>query len=136
MIYAFWYKTFKSLTSTLRDLIWDAIDGSEEIPEWLVEGRTVMFEKEGCTGRPEEYRPITCLNIAYKTMTGALTGILMNYVEQANLLPEEQKALRKGARGESDQGYTCADDRPGGDRRREKVEAEPPHRLDRLQKSL
>lgn len=99
MICAYWYKVFRGPVTILRDEIWGAIDGGRGIPKWLIEGRTVMIEKEGCTGKPEEYRPITCLNIAYKLLTGALTAVLMEHVERRNLLPEEQKALRKGRRG-------------------------------------
>ncbi len=102
MIHAYWYKAFGGLTAILRSLIWDVVDGSGAVPVWLIEGRTVMIEKDGCTGEPEGYRPITCLNIAYKALTGALAAMLTKHVEQTNLLPEEQKALRKGARGESE----------------------------------
>ena len=37
------------------------------------------------------YRPITCLNIMYKVYTDMMTGY--------ELLPDEQKALRKSTRG-------------------------------------
>ena len=46
------------------------------------------------------YRPITCLNTAFKLFTGALTGMLLDHTTAYNCLPPEQKALRKGRRGE------------------------------------
>ncbi len=58
-----------------------------------------MLPKKGCTGEPEQYRPITCLNVAYKLLTGPLTAILTEHVMTLDLLPKEQRALRKGARG-------------------------------------
>ncbi len=57
-IAAFWYKAYKEPTALLRKLIWNAVDGDDEMPGWLVEGRTVMIPKEGCKGEPEGFRPI------------------------------------------------------------------------------
>ena len=75
------------------------MDGESELPEWLVRGRTVMLPKEGCTGRPDQYRPITCLNTTYKLLTVTLAEVLMTHITAKNLLPEEQKALRKRQEG-------------------------------------
>ena len=58
-----------------------------------------MLPKEGCTGKPDQYRPITCLNTIYKLLTTTLAEVLMTHVKAKNLLPEEQKALRRGRRG-------------------------------------
>ena len=48
---------------------------------------------------PGAQRPITCLNVMYKMLTGTLAVILMRHVQHYQLLPPEQKALKKGARG-------------------------------------
>ena len=48
-----------------------------ELPDWLVKGRTVLFPKDGCEGKPDQFRPINCLNCTYKLLTGVLTKILM-----------------------------------------------------------
>ncbi|KDR11373.1 hypothetical protein L798_14892 [Zootermopsis nevadensis] len=40
--------------------------GTEPIPPWLTEGRTVLIPKKGDLSNPENYRPITCLNTVYK----------------------------------------------------------------------
>lgn len=99
MIAAFWYKAFWGPTNLLRDEVWELIESGEGCPAWFVEGRTVLIPKEGCEGKPEQYRPITCLNTSYKLLTGALTVLLMAHAEAMDLLPIEQKALRRGARG-------------------------------------
>ena len=78
---------------------WRITDGDMERPEWLVHGQTVMIPKEGCEGRPDQFRPITCLNTTYKTLTGAASRVLMHHATRFDLVPEEQKALRKGRRG-------------------------------------
>ncbi len=84
-ISAFWYKSFRSTTTLLRDQIWEMLDDGEEFPQWWVSGRTVMLPKKGCTGEPEQYRPITCLNVAYKLLTGALTAILTEHIMTLDL---------------------------------------------------
>ena len=96
---AFWYKAFPEQTQLLGECLWRLVDGRDQIPGWFVEGRTVLIPKAGCEGKPEQFRPITCLNNGYKAFTGALTGILMDHVQRVGVLPEEQKALRKGRRG-------------------------------------
>jgi len=65
----------------------------------LVRDRTVLIPKEGSNGKPDQFRPFMCLNSTYKVFTSALTNILGKYVEEKGVLPEEQKALRKGRRG-------------------------------------
>lgn len=46
-----------------------------------------------------KYRPITCLNTTYKLYTGVLAALLMDHVRRKDILPKEQKALRKGREG-------------------------------------
>ena len=62
-------------------------------------GRTVLIPKKGCQGRPEQYRPITCLNTGYKLLTSVITILLRSHIESNSILPVEQKALRRQRRG-------------------------------------
>ena len=98
-ISAYWLRAFPSIVTFLKAAMWKVMDGASELPEWVVRGRTVMLPKEGCTGKPDQYRPITCLNTSYKLLTTTLAEVLMAHVTAKNLLPEEQKALRRGRRG-------------------------------------
>ena len=72
---------------------------SDSIPTWLVKGRTVLIPKEGCQGRPEQYRPITCLNTGYKLLTAVLMEVLYEHVIHYSYLPPQQRAIRRGKRG-------------------------------------
>ena len=96
---AFWYKAFPRLSALLRDCLWRLAEGVDQIPAWFIRGRTVLIPKPGCEGKPEQFRPITCLNCGYKVFTGAITQMLMRHALITGVLPEEQKALRKGRRG-------------------------------------
>ena len=96
---AFWWKVFPGAARILWKLLSEMIEGNRDIPAWFVKGRTVLIPKEGCQGKPEQYRPITCLNTGYKLLTSVLTGVLQEHLENSGILPDEQKALRKGRRG-------------------------------------
>ena len=96
---AYWLKAFPTTTEAVMIECWKVADGESECPGWLIHGRTVMIPKEGCTGELEQFRPITCLNTTYKLLTGAASRVLMHHADRFQLLPEEQKAMRKGRRG-------------------------------------
>ena len=95
-ISAYWWKAFPQASQSLWQIIKKMIIG-KKILEWLVKGRTVLIPKEGCEGKPDQYRPITVLNNAYKLFTGVLTEVLKSHVMENDILPIEQKALRKGS---------------------------------------
>ena len=58
-----------------------------------------MLPKGDNPATPGSQRPITCLNLMYKLLTGALARVLKRHVDNYGLLPPEQKALRRGTRG-------------------------------------
>ena len=49
-IHRFWHKAFPQTNSLLKNCIWEIIDGSDEMPDWVVRGRTVMIPKDGFSG--------------------------------------------------------------------------------------
>ena len=98
-IVAFWWKAFSEANRALHELVQGVLDDGRKVPSWMVRGRTFLVPKEGCEGKPEQYRPITCLNTSYKLLTRALACLLGKHVEAYGLIPYEQKALRKGHRG-------------------------------------
>ena len=88
----FWYKKFPAVTDLVLNAARELIDGEVQFPHWFVRGRTVLIPKVENASGPEEFRPITCLNIGYKLVTGALCAILSWHVEP--IPPEEQKGKR------------------------------------------
>ena len=62
--------------------------------------RTILIPKtEPPCSNPERYRPITCLNIMYKLLTGALCEIIRQHLDAYDLLPQEQRAIKRGRAG-------------------------------------
>ena len=49
------------------------------------------------------FRPITCLPLIWKLLTGILAEELYEHLEKTNLLAREQKRCKKGSRGTKDQ---------------------------------
>ena len=73
--------------------------GRDKVPHWLVKGRTVLIPKDNCQGKPDQFWPIACLNTAYKVITSSVAMELQQFVTDRQLIPPEQKVLRKGRRG-------------------------------------
>ena len=69
----------------------------------MTKGRTVLFMKDILKGNiASNYRPITCLPLVWKLLTGMISDEMYSFLEESNLLPEEQKGYRKGSRGTND----------------------------------
>ena len=49
------------------------------------------------------YRPIACLNVLWKLLTGIITDKLYEHLDNQNLFPEEQKGCRQRSHGTKDQ---------------------------------
>ena len=74
--------------------------GDDNLPAWMTHGRTVLCQKDVRKGNVvENYRPITCLPLMWKLLTGMIAEEMYNYLEQEKLLPVEQKGSKRGSRG-------------------------------------
>ena len=72
-------------------------------PAWMTKGRTVLIQNGILKGRDvSNYRPITCLPLIWKLLTGLIADEVYNYLETENLLPEEQKGCRRHSKGTAD----------------------------------
>ena len=73
------------------------------VPSWLTRGRTSLLQKDKNKGNvASNYRPITCLPLMWKLLTGVIADQIYAHLDQEKLLPEEQKGCRKGSRGTND----------------------------------
>ena len=95
----FWWKVFPEAERALRLVTEEMLNATTPFPDWLVTGRTILIPKKGEAKDPGNYRPIACLNTQYKFATAVLADSLAAFVEANDLLPKEQRALRKAARG-------------------------------------
>lgn len=69
-----------------------------------MKGRTVLIQKDVTKGTTSSnYRPIACLPLMWKLLTGMFAEEAYVHLKDNNLLPEEQKGCRKRSRGTKDQ---------------------------------
>ena len=99
----FWFKKFSSLHPFLcKTLQQCVVEG--DVPGWMTKGRTVLVQKDPAKGTVVgNYRPIACLPLMWKLLTGTLAGKIYDHLKANFLLPVEQKGCRKGSRGTKDQ---------------------------------
>ena len=73
------------------------------VPSWLTRARTSLLQKDKSKGNlANNYRPITCLPLLWKLLTGVIADPVYAHLDPEKLLPEEQKECRKGSRGAND----------------------------------
>ena len=97
LVQGFWLKNFSSLHERVR--LKEYLD-SGFVPSWLTRGRTSLLQKDKSKGNvASNYRPLTCLPLMWKLLTGVIADRIYAHLDQKKLLPEEQKGCRKGSRG-------------------------------------
>ena len=62
-----------------------------------------MLQKDNSKGNvASNYRPISCLSLMWKLLTGVIAEQIYAHLDQEKLLLEEQNRCRKGSRGTND----------------------------------
>ena len=102
VVQEFWLKNFSSLHERVRLQLKECLD-SRFVPSWLTRGRTSLLQKDQGKGNvASNYRPITCLPLMWKLLTGVIADQIYAHLDQEKLLREKQKGCRKGSRGTND----------------------------------
>lgn len=99
----FWWKQLVTTHNPIANIFNDILRNPTKHPEWLAEGKTFLLPKSKNTSEPKNYRPITCLNTIYKTLTGIIADRITKHVVNANIMPTEQKGCSRGSFGCKDQ---------------------------------
>ena len=102
-VQGFWFKRFTSLHSRLSEHLQYCLEEGK-VPEWMTLGRTVLIQKDTRKGNvASNYRPIACLPLMWKLLTGIFAEKVYGHLLARDLLPDEQKGCRKNSRGTKDQ---------------------------------
>ena len=102
-VHGFWYKNIKGDRQVLAAKLDQCLQNGL-VPEWLTKGTTTLIMKDKNKGAEvTNYRPITCLPMMWKLLTGILSEEIYSHLAEKNLLPTEQKGCRKESRGTKDQ---------------------------------
>ena len=99
----FWFKKLTALHRVMALKLQLCLSNGK-VPLWMVKGRTVLIQKDPAKGTvASNYRPIACLPIMWKLLTGMIAEEIYDHLNVKNLLPDEQKGCRKKSRGTKDQ---------------------------------
>ena len=100
-VQGFWMKNFTSMRTYLTQYLAHCLEGNT--PEWMTKGRTVLIQKDKSKGiESSKYRPITCLPLVWKLLSGLITDEMYDFIETEKLLPEEQKGCKRKTMGTAD----------------------------------
>ena len=101
-VQGFWLKNFSSLHERVRLQLKECL-GSGFMASRLTRRRTSLLQKDKSKGKiASNYRPITCLPLMWKLLTGVIADEMYAHLDQEKLLLEEHKGCRKGTRGTND----------------------------------
>ena len=90
-VQGFWLKNFTKMHDKLLNNLAQCIEEGN-VPDWMTKGRTVLIQKDKSKGNvASNYRPITCLPLVWKLMTGILAEEIYGFLSTEIGLPEEQK---------------------------------------------
>ena len=89
LVQGFSLKSFSSLHERVRLQLKQCLD-SGFVPSCLTRGRTSLLHKDKIKGNvASNYRPLTCLPLMWKLLTGVIADQIYAYLDQEKLLPEE-----------------------------------------------
>ena len=103
-VQGYWIKKLTVLHDRIAEQMNEMINSRVPIPVWMTTGRTVLCQKDPQKGNVvDNYRPISCLPLMWKLMTGVIADSVYKMLEESDILPTEQKGCRKKSRGTKDQ---------------------------------
>ena len=99
----YWFKAFDCLHEPIVNALQKCVVEGD-VPEWMVSGRTMSIQKDPTKGtKASNYRPIACLPLIWKLLSGIFADRVYAHLLDNQLLPEEQKGAKKKLRGTKDQ---------------------------------
>ncbi|CAB4019720.1 Hypothetical predicted protein [Paramuricea clavata] len=94
----------EDITKQIAEQLDEILNGKAELPQWITYGRTVLCLKDPSRGNAvDNFRPISCLPLMWKLMTGVIAESMYTFLEINDVLLNEQKGCRRKTRGTKDQ---------------------------------
>ena len=102
-VQGYWIKKLTALYERMADHMDDLINNRVTIPVWMTTGRTVLCQEDQERGRAvENYRPISCLPLTWKLMTGIIANCMYEFFVENDTLRVKQKGCRRKSGGTKD----------------------------------
>ena len=103
-VQGYWIKKLTALHDRIASQMNDMINNGVAVPNWMTYGKTYLCQKDQSKGNAvDNYRPISCLPVMWKLLTGVLAGQMYAFLDERNKLPQEQKGCRMKSSGTKDQ---------------------------------
>ena len=103
-VQGYWTKKLTECHERIAEQLDSLLRDGGEIPGWMTYGKTVLCLKDPEKGSAvDNYRPISCLPLMWKLLTGILANEMYEFIEKNNIFPEEQKGCKRKSRGTKDQ---------------------------------
>ncbi|CAB3978867.1 Hypothetical predicted protein [Paramuricea clavata] len=103
-VQGYWIKKITSCHQRIAEQLDEILNGKAELPQWITYGRTVLCLKDPSRGNAvDNFRPISCLPLMWKLMTGVIAESMYIFLEMNDVLPNEQKGCRRKTRGTKNQ---------------------------------
>ena len=81
LVQGFWLKNFSSLNGRVRSQLKECLD-SGFMPSWLTRGSTAVLKKDKSKGYvANNYRPITCLPLMWKLLSGVIADQIYGHLD-------------------------------------------------------
>ena len=85
LVQGFWSKNFSSFHEKVGLQLKECLD-SGFVTSWLTRGRTSLFQKDKSKGNvANNYRPITCLPLMWKLLTGVIADQIYAHLDEEKL---------------------------------------------------
>ena len=103
-VQVFWIKRLDKMHERIVTQLNEVLERMKEIPSSMTYGRTVLCQQDPVKGNAVvNFRPITCLLLMWKLLTGIFSEDMYCFMENKNLLPDEHKGCRRKSQGMKDQ---------------------------------
>ena len=103
-VQGYWIKKLTECHERIAEQLDSLLGDGGEIPGWMTYGKTVLCLKDPEKGNAvDNYRPISCLPLMWKLLTGTLANEMYEFLDKNNIFPEEQKGCKRKSRGTKDQ---------------------------------
>ena len=102
-VQGYWLKKLTALNKQIAKQM-NIINNTKDIRKWMTLGKIILCQKDPRKGNAvDKYRPISCLPLMWKLMTGTIAESICNFLDVNDKLPVEQKGCQKKSRGSKDQ---------------------------------
>ena len=102
LVHGYWLREFTKLHGSISMQL-DECMTTGKVPSWMTKGRTCLMLKDKSKGNiVSNYRPITCLPLMWKLLTGIIAEEIYQHLQEKHLLPDEKKGCRRNSRGTKD----------------------------------